>query len=99
MTRLVAAVGEELGPLRGTVLGVGLVAAATATARLVATDRPDAVVLVGAAGAYAGGPPVGTVVVASEVLLGSDTLELLDVTVDPKRLELKFGRHFALKVC
>ncbi len=71
MTRLVAAVGEELGPLRGTVLGVGLVAAATATARLVATDRPDAVVLVGTAGAYAGGPPVGTVVVASEVLLGS----------------------------
>lgn len=34
-----------------------------------------------------------------EVLLGSETLELLDVTVDPKRRKLKFGRHFALKVC
>ena len=71
MTRLVAAVGEELGALRGTVVGVGLVAAATGTARLLATDRPEAVVLVGTAGAYAGGPQVGTVVVVSEVLLGS----------------------------
>jgi len=32
-----------------------------------------------------------------EVLLGAETLELLDVTVDPKRRRLKMGTHFALK--
>lgn len=34
---------------------------------------------------------------AGEVLLGAETLELLDVTVDPRRRKLKFGKHFALK--
>ncbi len=71
MTRLVAAVGDELGPLPGTVLGVGLVAAAASAARLLATDRPDAVVLIGTAGRLGDGPRVGTVIVAGEVALGS----------------------------
>lgn len=70
LTRVVAAVGEELGPLPGTVLGVGMIAAATSTARLLATDRPDGVVLIGTAGAFPGGPKVGSVVVAARVGLG-----------------------------
>ena len=37
------------------------------------------------------------IVPTGEVLLGAETLELLDVTVDPKRRRLKMGKHFALK--
>jgi clan AA aspartic protease len=33
-----------------------------------------------------------------EVLLGAETLELLDVSVDPKRRRLKFGKFFGLKL-
>lgn len=33
-----------------------------------------------------------------EVLLGAETLELLDVSVDPKRRRLKFGKFFGLKI-
>ena len=32
-----------------------------------------------------------------EMLLGAETLEVLDVTMDPKRRRLKMGGHFALK--
>ena len=32
-----------------------------------------------------------------EMLLGAETLEVLDVTIDPKRRKLKMGTHFALK--
>lgn len=32
-----------------------------------------------------------------EVLLGAETLELLDISVDSKHRRLKFGKHFALK--
>ena len=32
-----------------------------------------------------------------EMLLGAETLEVLDVSVDPKLRKLKMGRHFALK--
>lgn len=70
MIRVVAAVGEELGCMPGTVLGVGMIAAATSTARLLATDRPDGIVLIGTAGAFAGGPPVGSVVMARCIGLG-----------------------------
>jgi purine-nucleoside phosphorylase len=70
VTRFVAAVGEELGSVPGTVLGVGLVAAATSAARFLAREQPDRVVLVGTAGALPGGPPVGSVVVAGEIGLG-----------------------------
>ena len=37
------------------------------------------------------------VVPTGEVLLGAETLELLNVSVDPKRRRLKMGKHFALK--
>jgi purine-nucleoside phosphorylase len=50
-----------------------MVAAAARTARLLATRDVDHVVLVGTAGAYAGGPPIGTVVCASRVGLVSGT--------------------------
>lgn len=69
--RLVAAVGDELGSLPGTALGVGLVAAGVAVGRFLAEARPEAVVLVGTAGAYPGGPKIGAVVAASELGLGS----------------------------
>lgn len=36
------------------------------------------------------------IVPSGEVLLGAETLELPDVTVDPKRRRLKMGKHFAL---
>ncbi|MEK7477630.1 MAG: clan AA aspartic protease [Candidatus Coatesbacteria bacterium] len=33
----------------------------------------------------------------NEVLLGAEALELLDITVDPKRRRLKMGKHYGLK--
>ena len=62
MIRLVAAVADELGDLDGVALGVGPLRAAAAMARSLARARPRAVLLVGSAGAYPGGPPVGAVV-------------------------------------
>lgn len=70
---VVAAVVEELGELDGVALGVGPVAAAAAMARLLATRSPDAVVLLGTAGAYPGGPAIGAVVTARTVAQGSGT--------------------------
>lgn len=32
-----------------------------------------------------------------EMLLGAESLKVLDVSVDPKRRRLKMGKHFALK--
>lgn len=61
---VVAAAPEELGNIEGFVVGVGpVVAAATMAARL-ERDRPTGVVLIGTAGAYAGGPPIGSAIVA-----------------------------------
>jgi purine-nucleoside phosphorylase len=64
---VVAAVREELGDLPGEVVGVGAVRAANAAATLLATRRPSSVVLVGTAGRYAGGPPIGAVVQAARL--------------------------------
>lgn len=75
MIRVVAAVSAELGDLDGVALGVGVVPAGVAAARLLATDRPDAVVLVGTAGAY-GDVPIGAVVAARRVGLVSGTATL-----------------------
>lgn len=69
--RLCAAVPEELGDQPGVALGVGPIAAAVATGRLLALERPDLLVLIGTAGAYPGGPEVGEVVVASALGLAS----------------------------
>jgi len=64
---VLAAVREELGELRGYTVGIGPVAAAAATAALLAEHRPSAVVLVGTCGAYPGGPAIGTVIAAARV--------------------------------
>ncbi len=72
----VAAVKEELGDLRGAPVGIGPVRAALGAARLLAGARPSAVVLVGTAGAYPGGPPIGSVVVARHVGLSEGIGEL-----------------------
>jgi len=62
-----AAVNDELGDLPGDVVGVGPISAAASAARLLASDTPDAVVLVGTAGAYPGGPEIGTVIASDRV--------------------------------
>ena len=59
MILFVAAVNEELGELEGEALGVGPVVTAARMARLLATRRPDGVVMVGTAGAYPGGLGIG----------------------------------------
>lgn len=64
---LVAAASEELGELPGSVVGVGPVVAAASAARILAAERPDAVVMVGTAGAYPGGPAIGQAIVAERV--------------------------------
>ncbi len=75
LIRLVAAVREELGELDGVALGVGVVPAGIAAARLLERERPDAVVLVGTAGAY-GDLPIGAVIAARRVGLVSGTATL-----------------------
>jgi purine-nucleoside phosphorylase len=64
---LVAAVSEELGDLPGEPLGVGHTVAAARMATLLAESRPSAVVMLGTAGSYQGGPEVGTAVAARRV--------------------------------
>ena len=60
-----AAVIEELGDLPGSVVGIGPISAAAASARIVAEQAPRAVVLVGTAGAYPGGPKTGSVIASA----------------------------------
>jgi len=73
---ILAAFDPELAPFseplrsQGRTVGVGLVTAAHATARLLASLRPRAVVLVGSCGAYdAASVAVGSVIVAEHVVL------------------------------
>ena len=61
---VLAAAREELGDVPGEVVGVGPVVAAATAAQLLARHRPDAVVLIGTAGAYPGGPPIGQAIVS-----------------------------------
>lgn len=64
---VVAAASEELGDLPGHVVGVGPVVAAASAAALIERIRPDGVVLIGTAGAYPGGPSIGSAVAASRL--------------------------------
>ena len=66
-TLLVAAVEAELGELPGEALGVGALVAGVRASALLARRHPDALVLVGSAGAYPGGPAVGEVVAAQRL--------------------------------
>lgn len=68
---LVAAAREELGELAGAVVGVGPVVAAVGAARFLAEQRPEAVLMIGTAGAYPGGPAIGRVVQGRRVGLSS----------------------------
>lgn len=68
-TLVMAAAPEELGSLKGAVVGVGPVVAAATAAQVIERDKPDRVVLIGTAGAYPGGPPIGVAVSASRVAL------------------------------
>lgn len=88
MIRVVSAVDEERCGLDGVSLGVGMLVAGIATARLLASERPDAVIFVGTAGAYPGGPPVGSVVTARKfgVVSGTATLGLGYVPRAPEPL-------------
>jgi purine-nucleoside phosphorylase len=88
-TIVVAAVAEELGDLRGYVLGVGPIVAAVNAARLLARVRPTGVALVGTAGVYEGGPAIGSVVAASRVgwAAGSAVSGLGYVPVPPPPLD------------
>lgn len=69
---IVAAVPEELEPMAGSALGIGPIAAAARMSSLLATASaagrlPRCVVMVGSAGAYPGGPPIGRAVAASRI--------------------------------
>ena len=48
------------------ICGVGQARAAAATAKIIAAERPDRIILAGLAGAYAGGPEVGSVCAVEE---------------------------------
>lgn len=64
-----AAAPQELGDLAGEVVGVGPVVAASNAARILEKRRPERVVLIGTAGAYANGPAIGEAIAASRVAL------------------------------
>ena len=66
---LVAAAKEELGDLPGEVVGVGPVVPAARAAAFLVRQQPDFVVMIGTAGSYQGGPPVGSAIAASRVAL------------------------------
>jgi nucleoside phosphorylase len=68
---VVAAAREELGELEGEAVGVGPIVAGVHAAALIERLRPSWVVLIGTAGAYPGGPPIGSVVAASRVGWGN----------------------------
>lgn len=71
--QFVAAIKEELSDLPGHVLGIGPYVSAVRAAQLVARDRPAALVWVGTAGRYPGGPPIGSVILGGRLGLGDGT--------------------------
>lgn len=105
---LLAAAREELGDLEGAVVGVGPVVAASRAARIVAERKPDRVVLIGTAGTYAGGPPVGSAIASARLGLSYGVAALgfgyvprapQPVDGDPEMLErLGLPRHNVLTV-
>jgi nucleoside phosphorylase len=64
---VVAAAREELGELDGEAIGVGPLVAAVRAAAILVRTRPSFVVMIGTAGAYPGGPEIGSVIGASRV--------------------------------
>lgn len=90
---IVAAARQELGDIDGSVVGVGPVVAAARTAAILAERKPDAVVLLGTAGAYPGGPAVGQAVAAARFGLsyGVATLGLGYVPRAPRDIPADVG--------
>jgi len=86
---VMAAAPEELGSIDGAVVGVGPVVAAATTARILEQRKPDRVVLIGTAGAYPGGPPIGAAIAARQVALswGVAAMGLGYVPRAPKPIE------------
>ncbi len=64
---LVSSVADELGDLKGEVVGIGAIAAAARMAAILAVKKPDKVLLIGTASSYPGGPALGDVVTARRV--------------------------------
>jgi len=64
---IVAAAPQELDNLPGDVVGVGPVVAAVNAARIIEQREPKAVIMIGTAGAYPGGPPTGSAIVAKKL--------------------------------
>lgn len=64
---IVAAAPQELDTLPGEVVGVGPVVAAANAARIIERQEPKAVIMIGTAGAYPGGPPIGSAIVAKKL--------------------------------
>ena len=65
--RLIAAVSEELGDLDGVPVGIGPVVAGVNAARLLASEPPSAVLLIGTCGAYPGRGSIGDVIVGTRI--------------------------------
>lgn len=73
---VVAAAREELGELDGEAVGVGPIVAGVRAAVLIERLRPTWVALIGTAGAYPGGPPIGSVIAASRLGWGNGVATL-----------------------
>lgn len=100
MYLVVAAVAEELGPVPGRTVGVGPVIAAATAARVLAELRPTGVVMVGTAGSYRDGPPIGRACAARRVGLADGAAAMglgyvprppAPVVCDPRLLERASG--------
>ena len=99
-TLFVAAVREELADLEGIALGVGPLASAVTMAEALAQRRPGRVVLVGSAGRYASGPPIGAAAVATRVGWGDGAaaLGLAYVPRPPEPLNFADEAQFTVRV-
>lgn len=62
MFHVVSAISSELGSLQGSTVGVGPIRAAAKASQVFGAQSPNFVVLVGTAGRYFRGPPVGSII-------------------------------------
>jgi futalosine hydrolase len=97
---IVAAAPQELDTLPGEVVGVGPVVAAANAARIIEATNPDAVIMIGTAGAYPGGPPIGSAIIAKKLGLsyGVATMGLGYVPRAPQPIEVDPSVYEGLSV-
>ena len=100
MLLIVAAAPQELDTLPGEVVGVGPVVAAANAARILEERKPSAVVMVGTAGAYPGGPPIGSAIVAKKLGLsyGVANMGLGYVPRAPEPIEIASSLYSSLNL-